>query len=1793
MRKLQSQTILAGLLPIGLALACVTTARADYYPIALNPASFNADVVIEKTARGPFQHTTTATLDGGTNNNGNTFCEIGYDASLAFLGVPHPGTSFIAASNANYTFKMPPDYTTNNALFVGGASVPVLALHVPSGTLTVNSPAAYNYLAVLFAGGGSNYINYTIHYAGGGTQTGSFGTADWFNTTVTNVAYLAQGRVNMDNDSLNTVASQTQTKLMYIDGIALSDTVNPVQSIDFAMVTGLAGLTNRTFFLGLSASADGITYSPVDVSGFSHRVIVPASAQIVGFIHAANFSMDGGTNNSANNWYEKGFNTGSPTTGIPVHGSTLVTNNHTFQMPADYTVNNVIALGPYAAFSSAHITVTTLGAFNGLSLLNSSGNGPGALTMTVHHATTPDDVITVSSPDWFNAAPPAPSATAYIAAGRFVQETRTFNNVASTGCRLFSTDFALAGGGDNITSIDFAYTGTSGRTMIFAISGSTDFGASFPAPIAFTGYNADGVVEATQVNPPLPLRTATTVSMDGGTNNTGNTWYEAGWYTNMPNSGLPAAGSTIDSIGLPDHHYQLPPSWTANNAVYVDFAHTNADLVISSPRPYFALSFLNACANGNVTNAAIMQYADGTSESNFFVGGDWFNNTPYAFVANGRANTDVPTANNDPGHNAVPNNPRLYERQFPLGNTFGTAVTNIHLQFLGAANATGGRIILMAVSGSTNPPPPIIGSVSPSTINTIEGRSTNIVATISGGLQPMTFQWQSSPIGANTFTDIPNGGVYSGVTTTNLVLTSLGYTNTLDYRLAVTNAAGFALSGIATVNVLSGLPDVFAPTDPISAYQPNGGSSPTAESVDHAIDGVAQKYLNFGVNGGAPFAGPVGFVASPQMGKTIVTVMRLYTANDAPERDPADYLIEGSNDGGTTWTTIASGTLALPTGRNGTGTIPLDPLTQFIQDVRFNNNSGYLSYRWSVNNVRNTPTAANSMQIGEVQLLGVPAPTPPIITREPNPNVTVFTGTSPTFSVGAIGYPPPLSYQWYQGVSPIAGATSSSYTKVNVQPPDSGTSYSCTVTNVNGSTNSTSANLTVITAPVQPYPVAILADHPIAYWRLGEADNGAGNSGAVAFDHVGGNNGSYTNVTLQVPGYNPTLDSDTAARFGDFSTISGVQDNFVGGVGSLSFAAPTNNNVAFSVEAWVNGALNNTVPGAGIVASGYGGAGEQFALDCGGPTNTLRFYFRDATPGNPAHNVTSTTVANDGIWHHVVAVVDEANGIEYMYVDGIRAGSTAFSPLLGVRSQTTPLTIGARSSTATTNEDLQFAGSIDDVAIYNTALSSNQVLNHWFASHPAPLFNVVPTNTIAAEGSTATLYSSAYGPAPLTYQWYDVTAGDPGTALPGRTTANLSFPNAATSLNGTVYRVVASNPYGSTTSPPTTGLGAQLTIVSGPPQILVDIPSSQLVYAGGTLTLSVTVGGTAPFTYQWMKNGSPLSDGGRISGAHTSTLTIIVADSTDSGNYQLHVTNGQGAADSTLDAVTIESVPDFNGNGLGWTLNGTPSPATFPSPDVLQLTFGNGGTARSAFYNTPLYIGSFYAEAVYQVQTGINGGGADGATFCLQNDPRGPTALGGGGGALGVSGIAPSAEFEINIYPPNTPGGAAGGSYAFHVNGANGGYTTASPVLLDDGNPIKLSFLYNGTTLTVTMRDQITSATYSTSVPIDLPAALGASTAYVGFTGADGGVASTQVVTNFMYVPFPTLKVQSSGPNVVISWLASIGGYTLQSNSAVNNPAGWTTAGGTITQSGGFNQVTVPHSSTAQYYRLILNLPGD
>ncbi len=156
------------------------------------------------------------------------------------------------------------------------------------------------------------------------------------------------------------------------------------------------------------------------------------------------------------------------------------------------------------------------------------------------------------------------------------------------------------------------------------------------------------------------------------------------------------------------------------------------------------------------------------------------------------------------------------------------------------------------------------------------------------------------------------------------------------------------------------------------------------------------------------------------------------------------------------------------------------------------------------------------------------------------------------------------------------------------------------------------------------------------------------------------------------------------------------------------FSAAAGSNGEFSVAAWVNGTGYAQAVNAGIVTKGYF-YGEELDLDEGAPGSDLRFEVRNAA--GTAYNANSTINAETASgWHYLVGVCDEASGNVWLYVDGAVAGNAAIPAASGIYdSASVPLSIGARATSATSGNNQQFVGRINDVAIFNYALSSNQV----------------------------------------------------------------------------------------------------------------------------------------------------------------------------------------------------------------------------------------------------------------------------------------------------------------------------------------------------------------------------------------------------------------------------------------------------------------------------------------------------
>jgi hypothetical protein len=66
----------------------------------------------------------------------------------------------------------------------------------------------------------------------------------------------------------------------------------------------------------------------------------------------------------------------------------------------------------------------------------------------------------------------------------------------------------------------------------------------------------------------------------------------------------------------------------------------------------------------------------------------------------------------------------------------------------------------------------------------------------------------------------------------------------------------------------------------------------------------------------------------------------------------------------------------------------------------------------------------------------------------------------------------------------------------------------------------------------------------------------------------------------------------------------------------------------------------------------------------------------------------------------------------------------------------------------------------------------------------------------------------------------------------------------------------------------------------------------------------------------------------------------------------------------------------------------------------------------------------------------------------------------------------------------------------------------------------------------------------------------------------------------------PTLTITQSGNSVTVAWPVGSGGFALQQNNNLANPAGWSAYGGTITTANGTSSITLTSPTGNQFYRL-------
>ena len=196
----------------------------------------------------------------------------------------------------------------------------------------------------------------------------------------------------------------------------------------------------------------------------------------------------------------------------------------------------------------------------------------------------------------------------------------------------------------------------------------------------------------------------------------------------------------------------------------------------------------------------------------------------------------------------------------------------------------------------------------------------------------------------------------------------------------------------------------------------------------------------------------------------------------------------------------------------------------------------------------------------------------------------------------------------------------------------------------------------------------------------------------------------------------------------------------------------------------------------------------------------------------------------------------------------------------------------------------------------------------------------------------------------------------------------------------------------------------------------------------------------------------------------------------------------------------------------------------------LQLTNGGQNQAGSAFVNTPVNIQSFTTDFTMQ----LSNAAGDGMTFTIQN--VGPSALGPAGGGLGYGPDSPTTPDPS----PNTPiansiavkfdffsnAGEGTDSTGLYTNGASPTIPaidlTNSGINLRSGDTMAVHIAYDGTNLAMTITDNVASATFTQSWPINIPQTIGSNTAYVGFTAGTGGSSSSQKIETWSFSPIQT-----------------------------------------------------------------------
>ncbi len=196
----------------------------------------------------------------------------------------------------------------------------------------------------------------------------------------------------------------------------------------------------------------------------------------------------------------------------------------------------------------------------------------------------------------------------------------------------------------------------------------------------------------------------------------------------------------------------------------------------------------------------------------------------------------------------------------------------------------------------------------------------------------------------------------------------------------------------------------------------------------------------------------------------------------------------------------------------------------------------------------------------------------------------------------------------------------------------------------------------------------------------------------------------------------------------------------------------------------------------------------------------------------------------------------------------------------------------------------------------------------------SPSITSQPSNIAECLGNSVTFSTTAGGTAPLSYQWQKG-----GNNISGATNSTYTISNITNGDAGN-YTCYVSNACGNITT-------NVATLTINPATSITTQPVSLNANSGDNVQFTVSATGSN-LTYQWKKDGANINNGGNISGATTSSLTITSVTTSDQGDYTCQVSGDCGTLTSNAATLSvIVSVNDIKTYGL--QINPNPSTGKF------------------------------------------------------------------------------------------------------------------------------------------------------------------------------------------------------------------------------------------------------------------------